>query len=107
MTELVYLALAFAFAIGCNIYDATMTEKGLAAGLAVEENTWLVGSTPKAWQLYARDIPIIFLASALSIIGLFTHNPTLFYAGLAGPIVAGAKHIVGGREWAALLTAKK
>jgi hypothetical protein len=38
---------------------------------------------------------------------VLTHNPTLFYAGLAGPIVAGAKHIVGGREWAALLTAKK
>jgi hypothetical protein len=109
MTELVYLALAFAFAIGCNIYDTVMSVKGIKAGVAVEANfTWLYGTDkPSALQYYAVNIPIIFLASALSIIGLFTHNPTLFYAGLAGPIVAGAKHIVGGREWAALLTAKK
>lgn len=104
-----YLVGATVFALLTTVYDTVMSEKGIKAGLAVEKNfTWLYGTDkPSALQYYAVNIPIIFLASALSIIGLFTHNPTLFYAGLAGPIVAGAKHIVGGREWAALLTAKK
>ena len=99
---IIYLIIALVFAILCNIYDATMTEKGIAAEVAVEGNTWLIGPKPKAWQLYARDIPIIFLASTLSFVGYFTHNPALFYAGLVGPIVAGVKHLQGGLEWRAL-----
>jgi hypothetical protein len=103
LTPWYFLAAVLVFAIVCNIYDATMTEKGLAAHVAIEGNSWLVGTTPKAWQLYARDIPIIFVAAAPSFVGYFTHQSVLYYMGLVGPIVVGIKHIIGGREWAALL----
>ena len=86
------------------VYDTVMSEKGIKSGVAVEANfTWFYGTNkPKAWQYYAVNIPIIFLVSALSIIGYATHNPALYYGGLSPVIVAGILHIKGGLEWKAL-----
>ena len=103
MTILYLLGAVTAAVLTC-VYDTVMSEKGIKAGVAVEANfTWLYGTTkPKALQYYAVNIPIIFLASALSIIGYATHNPALYYGGLSPVIVAGILHIKGGLEWKAL-----
>jgi hypothetical protein len=101
MTELVYLAGALAFAIGCDVYDTTMSEKGIKAGLSTEANlTWLYGTNkPTTLQYYAVNIPIVLATAAVSLLGIHFHNPAVFYAGLAAPIAAGAKHIQGGLQW--------
>jgi hypothetical protein len=104
MTELLYLAGALAFAVGCMVYDTVMSVKGIKAGVAVEANfTWLYGTNkPTALQYYAVNTAVILLTSALSIIGYATHNPALYYGGLSPVIVAGILHIKGGLEWKAL-----
>jgi hypothetical protein len=101
MIELLCLAGALAFAIGCDVYDTTMSEKGIKAGLSVEANyTWLYGTNkPTTLQYYAVNIPIILLTAAVSVVGLLLHNPALFYAGLAAPVAIGAKHLQGGLQW--------
>jgi len=104
MTELLYLAGALAFAVGCMVYDTVMSVKGIKAGVAVEANfTWLYGTNkPTALQYYAVNTAVILLTPALSIIGYATHNPALYYGGLSPVIVAGILHIKGGLEWKAL-----
>jgi hypothetical protein len=97
----ILLAVAVAFAIGCDVYDTTMSEKGIKAGLAVEANyTWIYGTNkPTTLQYYAVNIPIVLATAAVSLLGIHFHNPAVFYAGLAAPIAAGAKHIQGGLQW--------
>jgi hypothetical protein len=103
MTELLCLAGALAFAIGCTVYDVTMSEKGLKAGVAVEANyTWLYGTKPTALQYYAVFIPIVLATAGVSVAGHYLGNIGLFYGGLAAPIAVGIQHIVGGLEWRAL-----
>ena len=103
MTILYLLGAVTAAVLTC-VYDTVMSVKGIKAGVAVEDNfTWLYGTDkPSALQYYAVNIPIIFLVSALSIIGYATHNPALYYGGLSPVIVAGILHIKGGLEWKAL-----
>ena len=101
MIELFALAGALAFAVAADVYDTTMSVKGIKAGVAVEKNwIWLYGTDkPSALRYYAVNIPIVFLAAGISVAGLLSHNPGLFYGGLAAPVAAGAKHIQGGLEW--------
>jgi hypothetical protein len=102
------LAVAVAFAFICDIYDVTETEKGLKAGVAVEGNTFLIGTDkPTAVKLYLRDGVVIVAASVPAAVCLGLHAPSFFYAALAGPVVAGAKHILGGRAWVKLLAGQK
>jgi hypothetical protein len=103
-----FLALAVAFAFGCDIYDVTETEKGIKAGLGVEANTFWVGTDkPSATALYLRDGAVIALSALGSILALVLHVTPLFFAGLVGPVIAGILHLKGGREWALLLAGQK
>jgi hypothetical protein len=101
--DLFALAGAVAFDLGANVYDVRETERGLKAGVAVEGNTWLVGTHPSARALYGRDLLVLGLASTPSIIFHLLHKRPLFYGGLAGPIVYGVEHIQGGNSWKRLL----
>jgi hypothetical protein len=104
----VLLLVALAFAVLCDVYDVTETEKGIKAGLGVEANTFWVGTDkPSATALYLRDGAIIALSALIPILALIFHTTPLFLAGLGGPIVAGILHLKGGRQWAALLAGKK
>lgn len=102
--SILYLFGALIFATLADVYDTTISVKGIKAGVAVEANwIWLYGTDkPTALRYYAVNIPIIFLSAGFSFTGYFTHNPALYFGGLAGPLVAGAKHIQGGLEWKAL-----
>jgi hypothetical protein len=97
------LAGVVGFAVATDIYDVTETEKGLKAGVAVEGNTWLVGSKPKAGALYGRDLLVIGFTASPSVLAYVFRKPEFFFAGLGGPIVIGCKHIHGGNQWKALL----
>lgn len=72
------LLAAVAFAIGCDIYDVVLTEKGIKAGVAVEGNTFLVGSKPSALALYLRDSLAIGAATVPAVLALVGHNDPLF-----------------------------
>lgn len=104
--KLLALAGVVGFAIAADIYDVRETEKGLKAGVAVEGNTWLVGSKPKAGPLYRRDLLVIGLTTMPSVIAYAAHHMEFFYAGLVGPVIIGAKHINGGNQWKDLLSGK-
>jgi hypothetical protein len=101
--NLLALAGAVAFEVVANHYDVSETEKGLKAGVAVEGNTWLVGSKPTAGQLYARDLLTVGILVTPSVVAYIFRRTELFYGGLAGPVVMGCKHISGGNQWKALL----
>lgn len=99
---------ALAFAVAGDIYDVTLTEKGIKAGVAVEGNTFLVkNNKPTAVALYLRDSLVTGLATAPSIIALAYGNKALFYGFLVGPIVSGVKHVGGGLAWRKLLNGGK
>jgi hypothetical protein len=101
MIELLCLAAALAFAIGCDIYDVTETVKGIAKGVAVEANTfWLGTDKPTAKQLYLRDGLVIALATLPAVLLLvLLYGSPAFYIALVGPAIAGAKHLQGGLQW--------
>jgi hypothetical protein len=56
MNPVFYLLIAAAFEQICNVYDAQMTLRGVASGLAVEGNTFLVGPKPTARAVPARRL---------------------------------------------------
>jgi hypothetical protein len=95
------LIVALTFAVLCDVYDTTISEKGIKSGVAVEANyTWLYGTDkPSLFQYYIVNLPIVFLTAVPAVVLYFLHNPGLFYGALAGPIAIGAKHIQGGLEW--------
>jgi hypothetical protein len=104
----ILLAIAVAFAFGCDIYDVIETEKGIKAGVGVEGNTFLVGTDkPTATALYFRDGLVIMLATTPAIFALALHGVPFFFAALSGPIIAGIKHILGGRAWVKLIAGAK
>jgi hypothetical protein len=103
MKEFIALAVAVAFYVGCDLYDVILTEKGIRAGVAVEGNTFLVGSKPSAVALYLRDILVAGIATVPCVLALSFHNLPIFWGCLVAPVVAGVKHILGGLAWAKLL----
>lgn len=96
-------AVSVAAALAGEVYDVTMTERGLAAKVAVEANDWIVGPTPSALALYMRDGALIGLFVLLPLAAHLLGNEPLAYGCLAGPVVAGAKHLLGGLSWKKLL----
>ena len=100
-----FLALAAVLAAmeAANIYDVIMTEKGLKAGVAVEGNTWLVGSKPSATALYLRDSLVNLLATAPSLVSLVLGSTPAAYGFLICPAISGIKHVLGGLAWNKLL----
>ena len=102
--HLIALGGALAFAIVADHYDISETEKGIKAGVAVEGNTWLIGTDkPTAGQLYKRDLLVIGLSATPSVLAHIFRAPALFYGGLSMPVVLGVKHISGGNQWKRLL----
>ena len=102
------LAVAAIVGIAGDVYDVTMTERGIKAGIAVEDNDWLVGSKPSAVALYLRD-GLVFAMCVIPAVVFATvaHNVPLGYGALVAPVVFGVKHILGGLQWRKLLAAKK
>ncbi len=105
--KILALAVGLAWAIGCDIYDVTLTEKGIKAGVAVEGNDWLVGAKPSAVALYLRDSLETGLATTPCILALIFNSSPFFWAGIVAPVLVGVKHIMGGRQWATLLAGGK
>ena len=101
--KLLALAGVVGFAVATDVWDVRETEKGLRAGVAVEGNTWLVGSKPKAGALYGRDLLVIGLTASPAVVAYIFRKPEFFFGALAGPIVIGCKHIHGGDQWRDLL----
>jgi len=101
--ELFALVIALAWAIGCDIYDVTLTEKGIKAGVAVEGNTFLVSSKPSAVALYLRDSLVTGIAATPCVLACILYSQPLFWGFLIAPVLSGVKHILGGRQWATLL----
>lgn len=100
----IFLIVALVFALALLSWDARMTGKGVAAGIAVE-GSWLVRKVtktdkPTAWQVFSAEagvtrLPIFFAGMLLSLNGL---NPLAFIAGIA-LVIYGIKNIQGAREW--------
>ena len=99
----ILFAIATAAAIGADIYDVTMTEKGLKAKVAVEGFDWLVGPDPTATRLYLRDGLLIALSITPGAVFYAIGNAPLGYGALTAQVVLVIKHIQGARAWAALL----
>jgi len=100
---LIALLIAFLAAVAAEIFDVTMTEKGLKAGVALERNTWLVGSKPSAKALYLRDLLIIVPFLALGLVAVHFKHP-IVYGFIAPLAVRAVQHIKGGLEWKKLLS---
>jgi len=101
--SLLALGGATVFAILADRYDVKWTERGLKAGVAIEGNTWLVGTHPSAGALYKRDALVIGLVCTPSLVGYLTKNKYLTYVMLALPVAVGIGHIQGGNSWRNLL----
>lgn len=91
--------ISTAFCEACGLYDEIMTSRGLAKHLAVEGNTFLVGSNPTISALIGRDALLLSFAIAPALVAHFVHNVGIEYGALSGPIGYGIKHIIGGIEW--------
>lgn len=96
-----------AFEQATNIYDTRETEKGLKAGVAIEGNTFWVGSHPSARALYARDLFQLGVVVTPALVAYALRSKPFYYAGLALPAVLAGKHIQAGRQWQALLDGQK
>jgi hypothetical protein len=101
------VAGASVFEIAANHYDTVETEKGLRAAVAVEGNTWLVGSHPSAGALYRRDALQLGITVSPSILFYKLRQWSLFYGSASAPAGLGLGHISGGRRWAKLLKANQ
>lgn len=102
------LAVAASVGVAGDVYDVTMTEKGLKAGIAVEANDWLVGSKPSAVSLYLRDGLVFAMCVIPAVVfAAVAHNVPLGYGALVAPVVFGVKHILGGLQWRKLLKGGK
>lgn len=104
MLSALVVAASILFCVVADIFDVTMTQKGLKAGVAVEGFTMFVGEKPTARALYIRDGLFLAAFSAPSVWGVVTGNPALAIPMCIGPIIYAWKHILGGRAWKKLLT---
>lgn len=98
---LFYTLAALAVAIAGDVYGITLTSRGLKAGVALEGNTFLIGSKPSARALYLRDALVLGLCLVPTVV--FHSNVPVAYGALAAPVAYGAKHFLGGLAWRKLL----
>ncbi|MFZ3276604.1 MAG: hypothetical protein WA182_06835 [Candidatus Sulfotelmatobacter sp.] len=109
MPAVYYLLIAAAFEATCSTLDSLITLRGIKSGLAIEANTWLVGTKPTADALFTRDaLFLLFVcAPAGAVLALGGgHNP-VFYGLLAAPVALGAKHIQAYFQWRTVLAGGK
>src|ERR1700687_2788392 len=106
IAELIFAA-SFAFGVGSEIYDTTMTSRGLKTTGYVEKNSWLIGTKPSTADLYLRDGTLMMVIGLPAVLALAFNYPSLGIGFSIGPIARGIQHIKGGREWAAILAKGK
>jgi hypothetical protein len=89
-----------------NHYDTVETLRGIRAGVAVEGNTWLVGTHPSVRALYLRDAMTLGIIVSPSLVAYKFRKMPFFYAGCVGPLVMGIKHVNAGKKWQSLINGK-
>jgi len=97
------------FLIGAATFDFTETERGLAAKVALEGNTWmtgLFGPTPSLLDYFSVDFAIWACLSVPAIFGWVVLWPLGLYLSIGTFIGYGVKHLQGGFAWKALLKTK-
>jgi hypothetical protein len=99
----ILFAAAIAVAVSGNIYDVVLTERGLKAKVGVEGWDEFIGANPSTRALYIRDAAFTAPFVVLPLVSYLLGNTPLAYGTLAGPVVAGIKHVMGGMKWAKLL----
>ena len=101
-----FFSIAVGFCFLAGLFDDIESERGIKAGVAIESFQWLIGPKPSFRAYFLRDILLLTLVTAPSLVLHFVHNPPPALAALVGPVVYGVKHIIGGREWLPLLAKK-
>jgi len=102
MFYLIFAAVVVAMEI-CDYFDISETVKGIAKGVAVEGNTWLVGPKPSAKALWLRDTLVNALACAPALVAWFLGVHPAAYGFLVAPVISGIKHVQGYLAWKKLL----
>ena len=92
-------AASIAVGVAGDIYDVTMTSRGLKKGLALESNEWLIGTKPSTKALYLRDGLVLSFCIAPAVIALALGNVPVAIGALISPVLYGVKHYLGGRAW--------
>ena len=105
--KLFILAATTGFELIADSYDIHETEKGLKAGVALEGNTWLVGSRPSAKALWGQSSLELGLTMAPAVLSYVFRQTALYYGTAGAPVILAIKHIQGGNQWKALLAGKK
>lgn len=96
----ILFAAATAVGIAGDVYDVTLTSRGLKKGLAEESNEWLIGTKPSTKALYLRDgLVLAFCLLPTLLCATVFHNIPLAYGGLVSPIIYGIRHVQGGLAW--------
>lgn len=101
---LYFLIVVFIWAMGWLLLDSSRTAKGVAAGVAVEKNTfigWVAGTDkPTFWQAFSVEaglvrVPMFLIGLWAFLVGLL---PVTFLAAF-GLVIAAFKNIRGARRW--------
>jgi hypothetical protein len=84
------------------VHDVTQTVKGIEGKVALENFTWLVGSTPSAKALYLRD-SIFFIPFVLGpIFFVLLSGTAAMLPVLLGPLAFAGRHFQAGQLWKTL-----
>jgi hypothetical protein len=102
-----FFSIAVGFCFLAGLFDDIESERGIKAGIAIEDFQWLIGPKPSFRAYFLRDSLLLALVITPSLVLHFVHNEPIALAALVGPVVYGIKHILGGRAWLPLLAAKK
>lgn len=96
---------ALAFEQYGAVYDAKWSERGIRSGIAVEGNTFLLGTDkPTFWQLERRDLTFyVPILSVAPVVAKLTHHRPWFFGSLSGFAALGVSHIQGGSQWKKLI----
>jgi hypothetical protein len=104
MTLILLFSVVLALYVASDIFDVTLTVKGIKAGVAVEGNLFLLSTNrPTARALYLRDTAELGMSLIPAVIFFLVHNTPLLYAGAVCPAVMAVKHVLGGLAWKKLL----
>lgn len=96
------LAASSAWALGCLLYDATETQKGIKAGVGTEGNSWITvfyGVKPTLLECLSIDVPIRVGLAALAFIPTPAYPHACIGLAVGALVVAGVKNIQGARQW--------
>lgn len=104
MLMLVSLLLALSAAVAGEVFDVTLTVRGIKAGVAVEGTSYLIGDKPSARALYLRDIGITMLPMFVAGLLAVHYDHPIGYGVATWFAVLAVKHIQGGLAWRKLLS---